>query len=91
MRKRSCNVFTIGSGPYQAPASDFITGTAIPVDGGYEAHLIQDGVDVDALKRRNQETKGPKYERLWYQAKISEYELIAANEMREARPPGLTQ
>ncbi len=41
----------------------------------YEAHLRLDGIDVEELKRRNEATKGKKYDILFYQAKIAEYEL----------------
>lgn len=42
----------------------------------YEAHLIKDHGEeyVATLKRRNQETKGKKYDIHWYLAKIKEYE-----------------
>lgn len=41
----------------------------------YEEHLIQEkGKDwVEALKRKNQETKGRKYDTSWYEEKIKEY------------------
>lgn len=42
----------------------------------FEEHLLRDGVDIEALKRRNRDTKGRQYDRLWYQAKIAEYELL---------------
>lgn len=42
----------------------------------YERHLIADGIDVEALKRRNQETKGRQYDILWYRDKIAEYEQL---------------
>lgn len=42
----------------------------------YEAHLIRDGIDVEALKRRNQETKGLLYGRQWIIEKIAEYEQL---------------
>lgn len=44
----------------------------------YEAHLItENGEDfVQSLKKRNQETKGKKYDVLWYQEKIKEYEAL---------------
>ncbi len=40
----------------------------------YEAHLVADGIDVEALKRRNQQTIGQKFDCLWYGSKIKEYE-----------------
>ena len=42
----------------------------------FEQHLIADGVDVEALKRRNEATKGLKYDISWYTSKIEEYEKI---------------
>lgn len=42
----------------------------------YEQHLIQDGIDVVALKARNQATKGMQADRLFYQNKIAEYEAL---------------
>ena len=42
----------------------------------FEAHLRVDGIDVEALKRRNQETKGGSYGRLWVEQKIIEYENL---------------
>lgn len=39
----------------------------------FESHLKRDGVDVEALKQRNYDTKGKQYDRLWYSAKIEEY------------------
>lgn len=39
----------------------------------YEAHLRRDGIDVEALKQRNYDTKGKQYDRLFYQSKIDEY------------------
>lgn len=38
----------------------------------FEAHLRADGVDVEALKQRNEMTKGKMYDRLWYERKIAE-------------------
>lgn len=46
----------------------------------YEAHLIRDGIDVEALKRRNQETKGRMYDRLFYQNLIDEYQNVLSLE-----------
>jgi hypothetical protein len=43
----------------------------------YEAHLKRDGIDVEELKRRNEQTKGMKTDSLWYMAKIAEYEALA--------------
>ena len=45
----------------------------------YEAHLRRDGIDVEALKQRNYDTKGKQYDRLWYLSKIAEYEVMAAS------------
>jgi hypothetical protein len=44
----------------------------------YEEHLIQDNGDdfVKKLKIKNNETKGKMYREDWYEAKISEYELL---------------
>lgn len=42
----------------------------------YEAHLKSDGIDVEELKRRNEATKGLKYDETWYTSKIEEYEHI---------------
>ena len=42
----------------------------------FEAHLIRDGIDVEALKRRNEDTKGLQYGRFWLLQKISEYEKL---------------
>jgi hypothetical protein len=44
----------------------------------FEQNLIRDkGKEwVEALKRRNQETKGRKYDEIWLQAKIEEYEKM---------------
>ncbi len=39
----------------------------------YEAHLINDGIDVAGLKQRNYDTKGKQYDSLWYVNKIAEY------------------
>jgi 5-methylcytosine-specific restriction endonuclease McrA len=44
----------------------------------YERHLLADGVDIDELKRRNEQTKGKQYDRLWYMSMIAEYETLAA-------------
>jgi hypothetical protein len=42
----------------------------------YERHLISDNgcTFVSELKRRNEATKGRKYDVLWYQARVAEYE-----------------
>lgn len=45
----------------------------------YEAHLKADGIDVEALKRRNEETKGKMYRIEWYNAVIADYEQIRAS------------
>lgn len=44
----------------------------------FERNLVRDhGREwVDDLKRRNEETKGLKYDSLWYEAKIKEYEKL---------------
>lgn len=42
----------------------------------YEAHLKRDGIDVEELKRSNEKTKGLKYDILFYQRKIIEYESL---------------
>lgn len=42
----------------------------------YERHLLEDGIDVEELKRRNEQTKGAKYDVLFYQDKILEYEEL---------------
>lgn len=42
----------------------------------FEDHLKADGVNVEALKQRNRDTKGKQYDSLWYQAKIAEYKAI---------------
>lgn len=39
----------------------------------FERHLRLDGIDVEALKQRNYDTKHLMYDRLWYEAKIFEY------------------
>lgn len=46
----------------------------------FEAHLIRDGIDVEALKRRNQETKGLLYGKFWVEGKIREYTELLANQ-----------
>lgn len=43
---------------------------------GYERHLLADGIDVEDLKRRNQQTIGMKADSLWYLAKIEEYTAL---------------
>lgn len=42
----------------------------------YEQHLIRDGIDVEALKRRNEETKGKLYGRQWIIEQIALYETM---------------
>lgn len=42
----------------------------------YERHLIADGIDVEALKQRNEATKNKMYREDWYTAKITEYKAI---------------
>ncbi len=47
----------------------------------YEAHLLVDGIDVEALKQRNYLTKGMKADILFYRKKIEEYELLLKEEV----------
>lgn len=42
----------------------------------YERHLKLDGIDVEEIKQRNEDTKGMKYDHHWYSAKIEEYRAI---------------
>ena len=42
----------------------------------YEAHLKKDGIDVEALKQENEDTKNEMYRADWYEAKIAEYKLL---------------
>ena len=42
----------------------------------FENHLKEDGIDVEELKRRNEQTKGLKYDELWYKEKIEEYSAL---------------
>ena len=42
----------------------------------YKEHLIADGLDPDELEQRNRDTIGAKYDILWYEAKIQEYEVL---------------
>lgn len=42
----------------------------------FEAHLRQDGIDVEELKRRNEATKGKMYDRLFYQQLLAEREEL---------------
>lgn len=44
----------------------------------FRAHLLRDGIDVDALTKRNEETKGLKYSTVWLQNKVDSYDVIAA-------------
>jgi 5-methylcytosine-specific restriction endonuclease McrA len=46
----------------------------------YEDHLRRDGIDPEELKRRNRETTGRKYDQIFYQEKIKEYEALLAEE-----------
>jgi hypothetical protein len=55
----------------------------------YEAHLKRDGIDVEALKRRNEQTKHRQYNILWYRAKIAEYIEVAEAEKAGARTTAL--
>lgn len=45
----------------------------------YESHLIADGIDIAALKARNQATKGMQADRIFYNNKIAEYTALKAN------------
>jgi hypothetical protein len=42
----------------------------------FEHHLNSAGIDVDELKRRNEQTKGMKADNLWHMAKIVEYKEL---------------
>lgn len=42
----------------------------------YEKHLIRDGIDVQELKDRNEQTKGGMFREDWYEQKIVEYSQI---------------
>lgn len=42
----------------------------------FERHLIADGIDVEALKQRNEDTKGLSYRIDWFEAKIQEYTTL---------------
>ncbi len=42
----------------------------------YETHLKADGMDVEALKRRNEATKGIVYKREWFEDTISLYQKL---------------
>lgn len=42
----------------------------------FEKHLKEDGIDVEALKQRNEDTKGLSYHTDWFQAKIEEYRAL---------------
>jgi hypothetical protein len=42
----------------------------------FEVHLKRDGVDTEELKQRNEQTKGKQYDRLFYERKIEEYDLL---------------
>jgi len=42
----------------------------------FEKHLLKDGIDIDAIKKRNEETKGIVYPLSWYQEKIEEYKKL---------------
>lgn len=42
----------------------------------YEIHLKVDGVDIEALKARNEATKNLMYREDWYETKIAEYQKI---------------
>lgn len=44
----------------------------------FESHLKADGIDVEALKRRNEETKGLQYDRIWYTNKLTECTTLLA-------------
>lgn len=45
----------------------------------YEVHLKRDGVDVEELKKRNQETKGLQYGASYIKMKIDEYTRLLSN------------
>lgn len=42
----------------------------------FERHLIADGIDVQELKARNEQTKGIMYREDWYERKIEEYKTL---------------
>lgn len=42
----------------------------------FEKNLIRDGVDVEYLKRRNEETKGESYRLDFFLEKIEHYEAL---------------
>lgn len=55
----------------------------------YETHLIQDGINPQTLKDRNQATKGLQYDTTWYRKKVEEYEFIHSQEMKKAGLGGI--
>lgn len=42
----------------------------------FEKNLKRDGIDVDYLKRHNEETKGEQYDTIWYTEQIERYQLL---------------
>lgn len=42
----------------------------------FERNLLRDGIDVEALKQRNEDTKGLQYDSTWYLQKIEEYRKL---------------
>jgi len=42
----------------------------------FERHLKQDGVNVEELKQRNENTKNLQYDILWYENKLAEYKKL---------------
>lgn len=53
----------------------------------YETHLKSDGIDTEALKQKNEATKGMMYDITWYRKKVEEYEFIHSQE-KEKRDRG---
>jgi hypothetical protein len=41
--------------------------------------MQNEGIDLGALKERNRATIGGKYDRLWYQSKINDYQILLTN------------
>lgn len=46
----------------------------------FEKRLIDEGVDVEELKKRNERTKGLQYDISWYEEKTEEYEKLLEND-----------
>jgi hypothetical protein len=42
----------------------------------FERHLIQEGVNIEELKRRNETTKGKQYGKSWFLTQIQSYKTI---------------